>query len=260
MPNKTTMETSPLTRAVSICTYNRSNHIGEVIEGVLSTVPNGTDVFVCDDGSTDGTGSEVDEFTASGVTYFRGPNKGVGANKTRALYLMKNHHYSCILEDDLVPTEPLWFETYEGAATLMDIHHFCRIQDKEIPETMPSFSAYMKETLNCTPIYASSPRGDLTFITRKVISAVGGMNPAFQGVGYAHGEWSNRVVRAGLISHPLHWVDIAEARDKFKQVGDTEGGRWEDDPDEIAKQLERNKNIARHITKADELYCPLRIV
>ena len=246
-----------ITRAVAISTYNRCKHISEVIEGVLSTVPNGTDVFVCDDGSTDGTGSEVDEFTASGVKYYRGPNLGVGANKTRCLYLMKNHHYSCILEDDLVPVEPLWFECYEGAATLMDIHHFCRIQDKMIPETMPSFTEYMKKTLNCTPIYASSPRGDFTFLTRKVISTVGGMNPAFKGVGYAHGEYSARVAKAGLISHPLNYIDIAEARDKFKQIGDTSGGRWEDDPEEIKKQISYNKRIAMRLEKTGELYCPL---
>ena len=33
-----------VTRAVSICTYNRWKYIGEVIEGVLGTVPNGTDM------------------------------------------------------------------------------------------------------------------------------------------------------------------------------------------------------------------------
>ncbi len=245
------------TRAVAISTYNRLEHLPEVVEGVLGTVPNGTDIFVCDDGSTDQTQRIVNLFPS--VHYHRGPNLGVGANKTRALYLMRNHHFSCILEDDLVPKENHWFETYEAAATLMDVHHFCRIQDKEIPETMPSFSAYMKKTMNATPIYASSPRGDLTFITRKVITTVGGMNPAFQGVGYAHGEWSGRVAKAGLISHPLKWIDIAEARDKFVQVGDTEGGRWDDDKVDIKKQMQYNKRVARGLTQQDYIYCPLRI-
>jgi len=245
-------------RAVSICTYNRAQHIGEVIDGVLATVPSCTDVFVCDDGSTDNTAALLTEWP--NVHYHRGPNLGVGANKNRALYLMKNYHFSCILEDDLVPTEKLWFETYEAAATLMDIHHFCRIQDKEIPETHQSFTDYLKLSMNATPIYASSPRGDLTFITRKVITTVGGMNPAFKGVGYAHGEWSARVVRAGLVSHPLGYVDIAEARDKFKQIGDTEGGRWDEDIQLIKKQIKYNKRVARELAKKDYTYCPLVIV
>ncbi len=242
-------------RAVAISTYNRGDRIGEVIEGVLSTVPNGTDVFVCDDGSDHEHIAPILDFPA--VSLYAGPNLGVGANKTRCLYLMKNHHFSCILEDDLVPTEKNWFEVYEAAATLMDVHHWCRVQDKVVPETMPSFTAYMKQAMNATPVYASSPRGDFTFLTRKVITTIGGFNPAFQGCGMAHGEWSGRVAKAGLISHPLKWIDIAEVRDKFKQIGDTEGGRWADDPEKIKKQIAYNKKVARHLEKEETLYCPL---
>jgi hypothetical protein len=142
----------------------------------------------------------------------------------------------------------------------MDVHHFCRVQDKEIPETIPSFTEYMQQTMKATPIYASSPRGDLTFITRRVITQIGAFNPLFQGVGYAHGEWSARVAKAGLISHPLHWIDIAEARDKFKQVGDTEGGRWEDDQVKLKKQMQYNKRVLRNLNTQDYIHCPLRIV
>ncbi len=246
-------------RAVSICTYNRWGNLEEIIEGVLSTVPDGTDVFVCDDGSTDGTEFVIVDKFADKVKYYRGPNLGVAANKNRALYLMQNHHFSAILEDDLMPTEKGWWETYEEASTLTDIHHFCRIQDKEIPESQPAFSNYLAKELNVTPIYASSPRGDLTFLTRKVITTVGGLNPLFKGVGYAHGDFSRRVVKAGLVSHPSGYVDIAEARDKFKQIGDTSGGRWDDDPEEIKKQLERNQAIAKRLRKEGQIYVPLSI-
>ena len=248
---------TPTTRAVSIITYNRAKRLGEVIEGVLKTVPRGTDVFVCDDGSRDNTREVVRKFPS--VHYFCGPNRGVGANKTRGLFLMRNHHFSVLLEDDLVPIAKGWFEIYEGVASMTDIHHFCRVQDKVVPESCPSFSEYLKQGMNVTPIYASSPRGDFTFLTRKVITTVGSMNPAFNGVGYAHGEWSARVIKAGLVSHPLGYLDIAEARDMFKQIGDTDGGRWQDDPDLIAKQIKRNRLIAKRLARQDYLYCPLRI-
>ena len=245
------------TRAVSICTYNRADHIGEAIEGVLSTVPNGTDVFVCDDGSTDDTRDWVQGFPSVG--YYCGPNLGVGANKTRALFLMQRHHFSCILEDDLVPQQEGWFTIYETVSTMTDIHHFCRVQDKEIPESNPVFTAYLKEAMNLTPVYGSSPRGDLTFLTRKVITTVGGMHPMFEGVGYAHGQWSDRVQRAGLISHPNKWVDIVEARDMFKQVGDTEGGRWDEDEATISSQIARNKMAFKKLNKEGKIYCPLEL-
>lgn len=254
----------PTSRAIAISTYNRPGQLEEMLEGVLSTMPNETDVFVVDDGSTDVASMCMVQLIKTKfptVNYYRGVNKGVGANKTRCLYFMKNHHFSCILEDDLIPKEKFWFETYEGAATLMDVHHFCRVQDKEIPETMPAFTEYFKKTMGATPIYASSPRGDFTFLTRKVITTVGGMNPAFNGVGYAHGEWSSRVAKAGLISHPLHWIDIAEVRDKFVQVGDTTGGRWDDDKAVIKKQMQYNKRVLRRINASTAtLYVPLRLV
>ena len=111
-----------INRAVSIITYNRDKHLGDVIEGVPSTIPQGTDVFVCDDGSTDNTAGIMTQFgTERPVHYFRGPNLGVGANKNRALYLMKNHHFSVMLEDDLYPIKKGWFEMYEAAASLTDI-------------------------------------------------------------------------------------------------------------------------------------------
>ena len=117
----------------------------------------------------------------------------------------------------------------------------------------------MKQAMNVTPIYGSSPRGDLTFITRKVITTVGGFNPAFKGVGHAHGEWSARVAKAGLIAHPLLWIDLAEVASMFKQVGDTEGGRWLEDKDVIKKQIRYNKRIADRLAKQDYIYCPLRM-
>ena len=172
---------------------------------------------------------------------------------------MRNNHFSVLLEDDLVPTRNKWFEIYENVASMTDIHHFCRVQDKVIPESNPTFSEYLKQGMHLTPVFTPSPRGDFTFLTRKVITTVGGMNPAFNGVGYAHGEWSARVIKAGLVSHPLGYLDIAEARDMFKQIGDTDGGRWQDDPDLIAKQIKRNRLIAKRLARQDYLYCPLRI-
>jgi glycosyltransferase involved in cell wall biosynthesis len=245
-------------RAVAISTYNRGKHIGEVVDGVLATVPPNTDVFVCDDGSEDDTG-EVIRAQFPQVGYYRGPNKGVGANKNRCLYLMQNHHFMCILEDDLVPVEKDWFEAYETASVVTDIHHFCRIEDKEIPETHPTFSRYLKNAFNLTPIYASSPRGDLTFLTKKVITTIGGFHPDFQGVGYAHGNWSMRAVKAGLVSHSLGYVDLVEARDKFKQVGDTEGGRWDRPKEEIDAQIARNKRVAKTLRMKGELFYPLEL-
>jgi glycosyltransferase involved in cell wall biosynthesis len=234
---------SKFSKGIAICTYNRANNIGEVIKGVLDTMPDGCRLVVCDDGSTDDTASRVAEF--SGVTYIRGPNKGVGANKNRAIYLLRNFDFICILEDDLVPIEKGWFEAYEKFCLYTNTHHICRVQDKIVEEQVPDFGKWCQDKLGVTPIYGPSPRGDLTFFTNMVIRKVGGFHPDFVGVGHAHGQWSDRVISANLVHHPAKWIDLAESAKKFKQLGDTSGGRWDHDPGEIQEQIKANATIRK---------------
>lgn len=243
---------SEIKRGVAICTYNRGYQLTKIVKAVQKTVPSGTRVVVCDDGSNDG---EFPEQHYSAITV-RGPNLGVAANKNRALYALQDCHYLCILEDDLMPTDTGWFESYERAAQLSGIHHFCRVQDKLVPSQAPQFDTFMAAN-NLHPTYGPSPRGDLTFLTATVLRVVGGFNPLFRGVGYAHGEWSARVQRAGLINHPNKWVDIAEGSAKFKQIGDTEGGRWDEDEKKIRRQLKRNSQVLKDCQRNEYTYHPL---
>jgi hypothetical protein len=236
-------------RGVAICHYNRQQYINDIIFAVQNTVPKGTRIVVCDDSSNPLNILED-------VVLIQGKNLGVAANKNRALWALQDCHYICILEDDLKPVEKGWFELYEKAANLSNIHHFCRVQDKQVQEVTPEFATFMT-THGLTPIYGPSPRGDLTFLTQTVVKRIGAFNTRFRGAGYAHGEWSNRVQRAGLIGHPNKWVDIKEARDMFEQVGDTEGGRWMTDPKVIRKQLERNAKILKELQKTEYTHLPL---
>jgi glycosyltransferase involved in cell wall biosynthesis len=243
-----------INRGVAICTYNRGFQLKEMIDAVQATSPPNSRLVVCDDGSTDDTPYIVKEY--SDLMYIRGPNLGVAANKNRALVGLRDCHFLTILEDDLIPQQPGWFETYENVYLNTGIHHFCRVQDKEIAETLPDFSIWLRN-LGYTPIYGPSPRGDLTFLTAEVIRKVGGFNPEFRGAGYAHGEWSHRVAKSGLIPHPLRWIDIEEARDCFQQSGDTDGGRWLDNKKAIKQQLKDNCVISRRLRKDGYIHCPL---
>lgn len=240
-------------RGVAICHYERPRNLGLIIEAVKKTVPPGTKIVVCDDGSS---GTDFGDWAQDGVIIVKGQNLGVAANKNRALWALQDCHFLAILEDDLMPTEKGWFEIYERGSILSGIHHFCRVQDREVPETIPEFSGFMVEN-SCTPIYGPSPRGDLTFLSSLVLSRVGAFNPRFRGAGYAHGEFSERVFKSGLIGHPLKWVDIKEARDKFEQIGDTDGGRWQEPKEKIESQLRANKKIRKELDQTDYIYCPL---
>jgi glycosyltransferase involved in cell wall biosynthesis len=243
-------------RGVGIVTFNRAGRLGDLIEAVLSTT---TDclVVVADDGSTDETPQVVASFPS--VLYVRGPNKGVAWNKNRALYALQDCDYIALLEDDLFPTLGAWFDYYESAAAFLGVHHFCRVQDKEVPETNPACTEALSKYMSASPIYGTSPRGDFTFITRRALQAVGGLHPDFLGAGHAHGEWSERIARAGLIPHPLKWMDIREARDCFEQRGDTEGGRWAQDSAKQEEEIERNRAVRKRLRMSGVSHVPLEI-
>jgi len=249
---------------VAICHYNRTSQLEEIIQAVKDTVNNRVKIVVCDDGSETWEEHYMENYThpaeianRMGVLYVQGPNLGVAANKNRALWALQDMDFICILEDDLKPIKQDWITHYERAATLSGLHHFCRVQDKLVSTLSPDFDEYMKGK-NLTPIYGPSPRGDLTFITRKVITEVGGFNKKFKGAGYAHGEWSNRVNRAGLIRHPNIWVDIAEGANSFIQVGDTEGGRW-DYQKRTKAELEKNRAVRARLDKNPYIYDRLEL-
>jgi glycosyltransferase involved in cell wall biosynthesis len=242
-------------RGVGIVHYNRVQYLQEIIRAVKATVPADTRIVVADDGSTENVEPVCRD---EKVVLIKGVNTGVAANKNRALWGLQDCHYLCLLEDDLIPRKKGWFELYEKATQLSGIHHFCRVQEKLISEVVTSFTAYMQQN-GITPIYASSPRGDLTFITQTVIKTVGAFNPKFKGAGYAHGEWSGRVANAGLIEHPLKWIDIVEARDRLDQIGDKEGGRWNIKKMKIKRQLQNNAKILKELQLTPYVYCPLML-
>lgn len=232
-------------RGVAICTYNRPKTIGTVIEAVMRTIPSDCRLIVCDDGSELNAVRAIMKF--SNVDYIRGRNLGVGANKNRALFALKDCDFICILEDDLMPTQPGWFENYTNFVLHTNVHHLCRVQNKFVEETVPDFGNWVTSNLGMTPIYGPTPRGDLTFISNMVVRHVGGFHPEFVGVGHAHGQWSDRVVAANLVGHPNKWIDLKEVADTFKQIGDTEGGRWDKDREKIKNQIESNAALRKRL-------------
>lgn len=240
---------------IAIIHYDRLDTLEEVVWAVHSTAPENTKIVICDDG-TDGFGKQICTYPPGPIII--GPNLGVAANKNRGLFALQDCDYICLIEDDLMPTQKGWFEVYVKASELSGIHHFCRVQDKEVEETSLVFKEYMAKS-DLTPIYGPSPRGDLTFITREVLSRVGGLNPKFRGVGYAHGEWSNRIADAGLCGHPNKWIDIKEARDCFIQKGDRSGGRWNLSETELQTQLDNNRAILETLKKTPERFVPLTL-
>lgn len=247
-------------RGVAVCHFNRFENLEYMCNQLRVTLPEDTRIVVCDDGSRIPNAdfySPVEETCRNyGILLIKGENKGVAANKNRALWALQDCHFLAILEDDLIPQEKGWFELYEKAATLSGIHHFCRVQGGLVISKAEKFDTFMKEQ-DLTMIYGKAPRGDLTFLTASVIKEVGAFHPAFKGAGYAHLHWSERVVEAGLINHPNLWVDVKEARKLFKQAGDQKGGRMDQDQDQIQDQIKQNLQLYLKLKSEGEIYHPL---
>lgn len=238
----------PARRGVAIVHYNRPDNLLKLITAVRDTIKPETKVVVCDDGSTRLPTLPQD------TILLRGPNLGVGTNKNRALWALQDMHYIALIEDDLFPTKSGWFESYEEVAALTETHHFCRVaDDKAAPEIYPEATEFLKSK-GYTPIYGNSPRGDFTFITARVIKEVGGFDPRFKGAGFAHGHWSGRIIKAGLVPHPLKYWDVREIRDTFVQEGDTSGGRWEN-LEKTKAEVRANKGVLNFLE--DYIYRPL---
>lgn len=240
-------------RGIAIVTYNRANYLKEIIEAVKDTAPDNCRIVLADDGSVDNTLAIARNFK---LPIISGPNLGVAANKNRALWGLQDCKFLALIEDDILPVSKGWFEIYEQASIFSGIQHFCRVQDKEVPETIFEFSQFLVNQ-NYTPIYGPSPRGDFTFLTKKVLDQVGAFHPGFRGAGYAHGEWTERVVRAGLIGHPNKYVDIKEARDMLIQKGDREGGRWTLTEEELKLQLRNNRQHKKKLDRLRYIHHPL---
>ena len=247
------MDVSKYKLGVGISHYSREDKLHEIVKAVIETTPPGTRIVVADDGSKNI--EEVARICSDlGVILISGKNKGVGFNKNRLLFMLQDCTFICILEDDLMPIDKGWMESYIKAAALSGIHHFCRVQPpKEVSDSMPEFSNFMIGQ-GLTPLFAPSPRGDLTFITKKVIQEVGAFNPEFIGVGHAHGEYVSRILKAGLIPHSGKFIDIKESRDKFIQIGDREGGRWTGNQTVVEDDLRRNRKIRRELEKSAYIY------
>lgn len=114
---------------------------------------------------------------------------------------------------------------------------------------------------SCFISCGAGPWGSLFKIlpSPSIIREIGGFSPEFRGVGYAHGDFSRRAVAAGMVPHPLQWVDVKEARDKFHQKGDTIGGRWLVPKKEINRQLEANRAIAKRLRMSKVIHIPLEM-
>jgi GT2 family glycosyltransferase len=91
------------TFSVVMPAYNAADTVADAISSVLAQTDEDFELIVVDDGSTDGTSSEVGRFARdSRVRYVRQANAGLAATRNRALADAKGRYASFLDSDDLL--------------------------------------------------------------------------------------------------------------------------------------------------------------
>ena len=85
--------------SVIIPTYNRAPVVTEAIRSALAQSWPRIEVIVVDDGSTDGTASDLARI--SGITVIQQPNHGVGAARNAGLRIARGEHIASLDSDDV---------------------------------------------------------------------------------------------------------------------------------------------------------------
>lgn len=87
--------------SVVLPTYERADVLRGAIGSVLGQTFTDFELFVVDDGSTDGTAAVVESFDDSRVRYFHQPNRGVSAARNHALRKARGRYVAFIDSDDV---------------------------------------------------------------------------------------------------------------------------------------------------------------
>ncbi len=103
--------------SVLIPTYNREQHVREAVESVLAQTWDAFEVFVVDDGSTDGTQSALAKF-GSRIHFLRQANQGPEVARNTAAAQARGDYLVFLDSDDLL--FPRALETYADLVNFFD--------------------------------------------------------------------------------------------------------------------------------------------
>lgn len=181
---------------VAITTFGRPKELAQCLESVLENAPAGTPVVVVDDFGT--PKAEVPD----GVTLVRNDaNKGIAVSKNRCLAELEKtgvDHYF-LLDDDTTIVDPSIWQRYMEASE----PHLMAIYDKPGGTTKKQVEElYEDDEL----VYYHATRGYFLYVERRVVDAVGGMDPGFGRWGWEHMSWSDRIHSAGFTT--ARYMDI----------------------------------------------------
>ena len=173
---------------IGIATFDRRERLARLVAGLQEHTRAAHRLVVADDGSSDGT---VQWCREHGLTVIAGRHHGVARNKNRALFALSA--LGCepliLLEDDLVPTRSGWEREWVLATSRW---HHLGYRHPKIAKHDLSGSGTAED-----PILSRGWTAQCLSVSGQVMERVGYFDPRFQGWGHEHGDWTERIQRAG---------------------------------------------------------------
>jgi glycosyltransferase involved in cell wall biosynthesis len=182
---------------IAILTYNRPDHLRQCLNSVLESIKDHphTHVAVVDDCSD----YDIDDVVENRCTVKRSRfNQGVVWAKNRALYYFTKTFKArniILVEDDMIVASEKWLPAWEEA---------CKIHGHINYSAPWFFSKKLKQHFRGGAGTAKDPHqfsivtGQCSAVRRSLIKRkVGYLNPSFKGYGYAHVEWTDRLIFLG---------------------------------------------------------------
>lgn len=202
LPASTETGTSTPRIGVGITTRNRHDILKQSLEQWRKHLPAGAMLVVVDDASNTPVPQADYRFTE---------NVGIARAKNKALELL--HAAGCdhifLADDDVWPTETGWHQRYIDSPE----PHLMWIFDKPKGATKAQVEVLYRDDQH---VAYHATRGCLLYVERRVLEAVGGMDPNFGKWGWEHVSWSDRIHSAGWTT--WRYADITNSKGLFHSL------------------------------------------
>lgn len=232
---------------IAVITYRRRASFELLIGKLEQHTRAEHELVVADDGSEDGI---VDWCRERSIAIVTGENRGVAWNKNRAIFALEL--LGCdpilILEDDVYPDVDGWEQEWIAATEAW--HHVAYEHPRVAQERLSGSGTAEDPFLNVKATAA------LLSISRRALAIVGYYDSRFIGYGFAHGEWTTRIKRAGYGYRKVTLPDGSANEALFHMIGgivDNEGERWID-----REQMQINRALQTQTQREPIFRCPWR--
>lgn len=168
--------------AVVIPLYNKASVIVETVKSVLAQRYADFTLFVIDDGSTDGSGAQVQALNDDRIRLIRQSNQGVSAARNRGLHEAVGHHYVAFLDADdhwypwHLEELVMLIQGFPGAGLYSVAHHIRRgdlvLQPRQ--PFLPGFQGVVLHPMDAFAVSLSLVHSSTACVSRERALALGG--------------------------------------------------------------------------------------